>query len=424
MPLSTLGCVVVPGVMFSPGIAHAALGIALMVLNAPGGVAPGAVVRSGTVVFGGDVLPHGEVMAAIRAHGGDSLLAPVAPVLRAADVALVNLESSVAASRPQTQTPMRLNVHPDFLGPMVAAGIDGAIVANNHAFDAGVDGVGETVTALRAAGLRAVGGALAGEDPLAPQEFPLAGGTLCVFAAARLLNDEEMQLPGADHARIGLARLRPLAEREALLGAIQRDRGRCGAILVSLHSGSEYTELPDGGDRVYFHRVAAAGADVVIAHHSHIPQPVELFSTNGRRVPIFYSLGNFVSNQGASAEAGASVVQRGRYEVSLDARTREGLLAVVRFESTSGPALRVAEFGYVPLWTLNTHRRVPAGQPAMIAAALMPRDGGADVTHRQRWQRLVQRVGAAYLLPMTSVPGAAEAHARSEQTTVGARPSR
>lgn len=371
-------------------------------------------VSSATVVFGGDVVPHGDVLAAFEAHGSASLFGPIAPVLREADLALVNFETPAAPSRPVHRSGLRFNVHADFVQALAASGIDGVSVANNHAFDMGIAGVGETVTTLRSAGVRAIGGALPGEDPLAPEEFSLPGGRLCVFAATRLLNFS-LTLPSAGQPRIALARYDAPGEEEALLAAVRRHRVRCGAIIVSLHSGVEYLDRPEPRDRVYFRRVAEAGADVVIGHHSHTPHPIEVYSTGGRQVPIFYSLGNFVSNQGASAEARLDPFHDGRYHVSLDPRTREGLLAVLRFEGTGNGRLRLAWFGYVPLWTVNSRFLTGSGCVPVISAALMPREGGGMPWLRSRWEQLVQRVGSQYLLAPGLLPGEAGAYRLSEE---------
>jgi poly-gamma-glutamate synthesis protein (capsule biosynthesis protein) len=44
-----------------------------------------------------------------------------------------------------------------------------------------------------------------------------------------------------------------------------------------------------------YRRIADAGADAVVAHHPHVPQGIEI----RERVPIIYSLGNFVFFQDA-----------------------------------------------------------------------------------------------------------------------------
>ncbi len=399
------------------------LAMTLLAATAPAPAAPPAVAPAGgTVVFAGDIVPHRDLLAAFARHAPEDLFGAVAPVIRAADVAIANFETPAAASRPLTLTTVRFNVHADFVQAYANAGFDAAAMANNHSFDAGVPGVGETVQALRGAGVRVIGGALAGEDPMQAQSFALAGGTLCVFAVTRILNFD-MTMPGPSQPRIGLARSDPPAEQDALLAAVRGARPRCGAVVVSLHSGVEYQERPEPADRVYFHHLADAGADVVIAHHSHVVQPVELYRAGARQVPIFFSLGNFVSNQGNSADSGIATAAGTTPSISLDARLREGILAVLRFENAGGTALRVAEFGYVPLWTVNTRIQSSrsGGEPQSIRAALMPRDGGGDRMLHDRWDRLVRRIGAEHLLPAASVPGGVEGYRVSDGIVLGSR---
>lgn len=366
---------------------------------------------SATVVFAGDLVPHAEVLDAVDAYGTSALLAPVAPVLRAADLALVNLETPVAASRPVSREQMRFNVHPAFIDALTEASVDAVSSANNHVFDQGVAGVDETVRALRDHHVTPVGAALAGEDPLTPQMFPLAGSTLCVLAATRLLNFD-MEIPGADRARVAIARAEVPAEEERFLRAVREARTRCGAVMVSLHAGSEYQERVAPVERAFFRRVAEAGADAVIGHHPHVPLRAEWIDAGGRLVPLYYSLGNLVSNQGANAEA--TLLEELRHpHVSIDPRTRAGLLAVLRFERR-GERLAVASAGYLPLWTVNSHRASPDAPAAHVSAGLMPRDGGGDRRMTRAWSRTLRDADAAMLLPVEAVAGAVEASVRSE----------
>lgn len=380
--------------------------------------------REAVLVFGGDLVPHGEVHRSLNAKGGASLFAPIVAALRAADVAMLNLETPAAPSHSIPTSPMQFNVHEDFVRAVAEAGIDAVSIANNHGYDQGIEGVGETVRTLRAAGIVPMGGALANEDPLSPVRIAVLGESLCVLSATRLLNFE-MEVPGEGHPRLALAREEIVSEREAFIAAIRAARAssQCAAILVSLHAGTEYTDRPDARDQTFFRRCAEAGADVVIGHHSHTPQPVERYRVSGsqREVPIFYSLGNFLSNQGAAAEAGIDPHDARTHRVNFDARTREGLLAVLRLTRTAPGRLEVTRAGWVPLWTINGPLRRRAGEAKTIQAALMPWQGGGDPLLRERWQSLVHRVGEQTLLDRMDVPASAEAYAASEAAVLAAR---
>jgi poly-gamma-glutamate capsule biosynthesis protein CapA/YwtB (metallophosphatase superfamily) len=379
--------------------------------------------REATVIFAGDLVPHQDVHRSLAAKGGASLYAPIVATLRAAELALLNFETPAAPSQPIPTLQMQFNVHENFVRALADAGIDAVSVANNHGYDAGVEGVAETLRTLRAAQIAPVGGALASEDPFEPTRLPLLGENLCVLAATRLLNFE-MSPPRAGRPRLALARESVASEREGFLQAVRRARASpdCAAVMVSLHAGTEYTDQPESRDRTFFRRCADAGADVVIGHHPHTPHPVERYRVPGtsREVTLFYSLGNFLSNQGAAAEAGLSASDRPS-NVNLDVRTRESLLAIVRFARERPGRLTVARAGWVPLWTINAPLRRRSGEAQTIQAALMPWNGGGDPFLASRWTSLVRRVGAETLLSREDVPAYAQAYESSERAVVASR---
>jgi poly-gamma-glutamate synthesis protein (capsule biosynthesis protein) len=380
--------------------------------------------REAVVVFGGDLVPHLEVHRSLAAKGGASLFAPIVAALRAADVAMLNFETPAAPSRSIPTSQMQFNVHQDFVRAVAEAGIDAVSVANNHGYDQGIDGVGETVRTLRAANIVPMGGALADEDPLTPARITVLGESLCVLSATRLLNFD-MEVPGPGRPRLALAREAIVPEREAFIAAIRAARAAtsCAAVMVTLHSGTEYTDRPDARDQTFFRRCAEAGADVVIGHHPHTPHPVERYRVPGsqREVTIFYSLGNFLSNQGAAAEAGIDPDEGPTHNINFDARTREGLLAVLRFTRPAAGRLAIIRAGWLPLWTINSPLRRRAGEAQTIQAALMPWEGGDDPLLRARWQSLVRRVGEQTLLRRSELPASVEAYAASDAAVFASR---
>lgn len=71
---------------------------------------------------------------------------------------------------------------------------------------------------------------------------------------------------------------------------IRRYKDEHTAVLVSVHWGEQYVQVPHARQVNRAHKLIDAGADAILGHHPHCPQSVEVY--RGR--PIFYSLGNFV----------------------------------------------------------------------------------------------------------------------------------
>ena len=68
-------------------------------------------------------------------------------------------------------------------------------------------------------------------------------------------------------------------------------------VVVLPHWGTEYVHEPNAEQKRIAKKMAEAGADLIIGCHPHVVQPMKVIkTTDGRRVPCFYSLGNFVSN--------------------------------------------------------------------------------------------------------------------------------
>jgi poly-gamma-glutamate synthesis protein (capsule biosynthesis protein) len=63
-----------------------------------------------------------------------------------------------------------------------------------------------------------------------------------------------------------------------------------------MHWGDEYTNKPNNDQKEIANYLASLGVDIVIGHHPHVIQPVELIDNT----LVFYSLGNFLSGQDTS----------------------------------------------------------------------------------------------------------------------------
>lgn len=67
-------------------------------------------------------------------------------------------------------------------------------------------------------------------------------------------------------------------------------REECDWIVLVVHGGEEFTDIPIVKVRRKYRELLSCGADLIIGHHPHVVQNYELI---GKKA-IFYSLGNFV----------------------------------------------------------------------------------------------------------------------------------
>ncbi len=128
-----------------------------------------------------------------------------------------------------------------------------------------------------------------------------------------------------------------------ILEDIQNIRKRCDYLVMVLHTGKEYSPVPLEKDRALIRKYVEAGVDLVIRHHPHILQPVEKIARkDGRAAYIFYSLGNFISNQSSSVRIGGK---------NLRASTRDSV--VVTAVLTKKEKKIIPGFRLLPITTVN-----------------------------------------------------------------------
>lgn len=84
---------------------------------------------------------------------------------------------------------------------------------------------------------------------------------------------------------------------------IEALRGKVDVLIVAMHWGIEYTHSPVESQRKQAQFLAEQGVDIVIGCHPHVIEPIEVIEVeneethNKHKTVIYYSLGNFISNQ-------------------------------------------------------------------------------------------------------------------------------
>lgn len=157
------------------------------------------------------------------------------------------------------------------------AGFNVMSVANNHAMQHGPEAFKETEKGLVAGGVSPIG--LAGADNRCVPFFMEKNRIRVCFLGYSLR--PEKYCPETLYAR---ARVCEIVED------IKVNKARCDVVVVSLHWGDEFVQVPSPGQVRDAHSFVDAGASLIIGHHSHTIQGIEEYAGG----VIAYSLGNFV----------------------------------------------------------------------------------------------------------------------------------
>lgn len=315
--------------------------------------------RSITVAFTGDVFIDAPIRETLerwsyrvgRRQAYQELLEDVAPVLRSADLALVNLESPVCPryrDRGAGESPT-FNAPPELLEALADAGVEAVSLANNHAYDQGLRGLRDTVDQAHRAGVTVIGVGRTPQEACGPTVFatPLGDVAVCAWTQGfnRQPSDEEARaLDGATPPRVALLSDRTLAS------CLARASERAALVIASIHWTSGEWREPGRVERATALAATEAGADIVVGHGPHRPGPVETVRTSdGRSARIFFSLGNLI---------GAMGVDR-REWTSPRASVRDALVAVVEARPTPDRRLEPALARIAPFWISDELPQAP-----------------------------------------------------------------
>lgn len=255
-----------------------------------------------TVAFVGDMMLSRSVGSSLKASGDyDAPFSKLAPWLRSADLAFGNLETAITSGRAVKPMEMAFRADLPVATAIARAGFDLVSLANNHTPNFGTVGLTDTFKALKAAGVRYVGAGRDEFEAYQPAYFQANGLTFAFLAE----NDTDVvpKSYGASATRAGTA----LLDVTRLKAAVAEARGVADVVVFSMHSGREYTATASGRQRQFAHAAIDAGADLVIGHHAHVVQEMEVYAGK----PIFYGLGNFIFDQTFSQDTQEGLAVRG-----------------------------------------------------------------------------------------------------------------
>ena len=324
----------------------------LCILLAVIAVTPSGCSRSGKAViaFTGDIMMHIPVKASAIAHnkvneatkvsnnngGFDFLFERIQDSFKGSDIVVGNMEFPV--SPPFYAKPKIFNCYPEVIPALKKAGFTMLHIANNHILDQGEKGIISTMDYIGNNRLDYLG--VAADEPAA--------------RAGIVKNVDGMRIGFigyAGHMNYSLPKKQKGYHLNWLYNAseVKHDiadiRTRCDYLVLVAHTGVEYSPQPRSIDSELMKTYLNEGVDLIICHHTHLLQPVEkIVTSDGRDCFIFYSLGNFISNQDAKARL---------YVNGVPITTRDSIIIRCILTRTGSGGRPAARFEIMPIVTIN-----------------------------------------------------------------------
>jgi hypothetical protein len=254
-----------------------------------------------TIKAVGDIIP-GTNFPNHRLPRNRNQLLPksVRAYLQGADVLFGNFESTLTNHPYSAKDASRSQVFafrspPAYAQLFTDVGFDVMNIANNHARDFGLVGLGDTVKNFKAVGIETLGH----KNQILLTKVNNAAIAMIGFAPYEFFNS--------------------IHDLETAIALVEEATKQANIVIISMHAGSEGTRAlhlkdkteffygENRGNSLNFARTMIdSGADLVIGHGPHVPRAMEIY--NGKL--IAYSLGNFLGYRTLStvAQTGYSMI--------------------------------------------------------------------------------------------------------------------
>ncbi|MCD7035589.1 CapA family protein [Metabacillus sp. GX 13764] len=274
-----------------------------------------------TASFMGDIMMGREVKKVTDHKGYDYLFQNVKPLLQNSDYSTANFEHPVADGLKGGKDPQHIHIGTDTEAVKALQNMNFTVanLANTHALDYGIQGLDKTFSVMKQHGIDPVGAGRTLEEAKRRISYREYNG---IKVATLGFTDIYPKDYNATKLNPGVLPMKP----KIFIPLIAEAKEKADLVIVNAHWGQEYDTKPHPRQKEFAHAMADAGADVIAGHHPHVLSPVEKY----KDTVIFYSLGNFIFDQGwtrtresAIAQLRVMKDQKARFEIT-PLQIREG----------------------------------------------------------------------------------------------------
>ncbi|MCD4820441.1 MAG: CapA family protein [Candidatus Cloacimonetes bacterium] len=296
-----------------------------------------------TMNFVGDIMLARYMENVINSQGLEAIFDQTLDILgENADLTIANLECPFTTYpyHHPTKT-IFFKANPNYAQGLDYAGIDIVTLANNHIYDYMEQGLIDTQETLDELGILHSGAGLDTDEAYLPLFYSISGKTFAFLASSDRTGQYNNYQPylQAGFNKAGFAYMTPYYVQKQ----IEQVRDVVDFVVIETHSGSEYStgpgenydkeevfdtledeeysaflDVPHMWDMEIRHFMIDAGADLVICHHPHIIQGLEVYNDK----LIAHSLGNFIFDLSYSETMPSMILntkidERGFYEYTV-----------------------------------------------------------------------------------------------------------
>ncbi len=215
-----------------------------------------------------------------------------------ADLVVGNLETTLTSRSPYMGEKRYVDKLPNvnapatYLSALRYAGFDALVMANNHDCDTGVYGILDTLDNVDDYKFIHTG-TFAEESDRRYSLIEINGIKIALMSFATYFNDKDKMI-----TQEGRDLLLNRYKKEKVRKLVKEARKNGAEFIIAYnHWGRQFTYDVRSDQYKYAQQMADAGVDYIIGSHSHCLQHYDVLkASDGRKVPVVYSMGNFLSD--------------------------------------------------------------------------------------------------------------------------------
>ena len=316
-----------------------------------------------------------NITSSVVAAGGDNYdytatFMDVAHLLAEADITALNFEGNLCGA------PYGADSAPETLAKALdRAGVDYLQLANSYSISRGLSGLGQTLRAVRSAGMEPLGAYADPDEAKTSKGYTLCqvnGVKIGMVAFTKGMDGLALPADGAGCVNVlyedydSTYQTIDTEKINSVLDSLNQEKP--DIVIAFLHWGSEFNNTISASQRSIAELLQSKGVDAIIGTHSHYVQKMEFDPEAGTFVA--YSLGDFFGNSDRSGT---------EYSVILN-------LEITKNNETG--ETKIAGFDYTPIFTL-TQDGAPTKVVRIEQAIAAYESGYLDAVSEETYQAML-----------------------------------